>query len=354
MEFERHQAPHVRSSASVAAVMQKVLLALAPAAAAHVWYFGPGLLCNVLVALIFCTGAEAAVQKLRGRAAQAALEDYSAVVTAVLLAFALPSLTPWWVTASGSLLAIVVAKQLYGGLGYNVFNPAMAGYVAILVAFPREMALWPAPSMGDIDYIRPTPGQTLWYTLSGQLPAELGFDAISRPTPLDLMKTGLADRRTVAEIRAEPLMGDFGGRGWEWIGNFVAIGGFYLLATRVIRWHIPVGVGIGLLGPATVLYLLDPDSHAGPGFHLFTGATLLCAFFIATDPVSAATSTRGRLLYGIGIGVLTYGIRHWGAYADGIAFAVLFMNMLVPLIDRYTVPRIVGHGAKPASKRAAP
>ena len=354
VEFERREAPYVRSDTSVAAIMQKVLLALAPAAAAHVWYFGPGLLFNVIVAVVFCTGAEAAVQRLRGRDPRAALEDYSALVTAVLLAFALPSLTPWWVTASGSLVAIVLAKHLYGGLGYNVFNPAMAGYVAILIAFPREMALWPAPSMGDIDYVRPNVLQTLWYTLSGQLPADLGFDAVSRATPLDLMKTGLAEMRTVVEIRAEPLMGDFGGRGWEWIGNFVAMGGFYLLVTRVIRWHIPVGVGIGLLGPATILYLLDPGTHASPGFHLFTGATLLCAFFIATDPVSAATSTTGRLIYGIGIGAVTYAVRHWGAYADGVAFAVLFMNMLVPLIDRYTVPHIVGHGPRSTQEETAP
>ena len=344
MDFERSEAPYGRPDASVDAVMLQVLLALVPAGVAHVWFFGPGLVFNLLVAVLFCTGGEAAMLKLRGQDPTFALGDYTAVVTAALLAFCLPSLTPWWVTATGSLFAVVVAKHLYGGVGFNVFNPAMAGYVAILISFPGEMAFWLAPRMGDIDYTHPTILQTAWYTLSGTLPAALEYDALARATPLDLMKTGLANMQTAAEIRAEPLMGDFGGRGWEWIGNFIAIGGGWLLVRKVIRWQIPLGVGIGLLVPATLMYLVDAGSNASPGFHLFSGATLLCAFFIATDPVSAATSTTGRLIYGIGIGLLIFAIRRWGAYADGVAFAVLFMNMLVPLIDRYTRPHIVGHG----------
>ena len=148
---------------------------------------------------------------------------------------------------------------------------------------------------------------------------------------------------TVAEICANPLMGDFGGRGWEWIGNFLAIGGFWLLIRGIIRWHIPVGVGLGLLVPAGIMWLIDPGNNPSPGFHLFAGASILCAFFIATDPVSAATSPRGRFVYGIGIGVLIYCIRTWGSYADGVAFAVLVMNMAVPAIDYVTRPHIVGH-----------
>ena len=350
MEFDRREAPYVRPTSSVANVMREVLLALAPAAFAHVWFFGPGLIFNLVVAVTFSVGGEALVMRARGRNPVDALSDYSAVVTAVLLAFCLPSLTPWWVTASGSLFAILVAKHLYGGIGFNTFNPAMAGYVAILVAFPTEMALWVAPRMGDIDYMHLSIMQTLVYTLTGNLPADLGYDAISRATPLDLMKSGLANMQTAAEIRALPLMGDFGGRGWEWIGNFIAIGGFWLLLRKIIRWHIPVGVGIGLLVPATIMYMVDAGAHASPGFHLFSGGALLGAFFIATDPVSAATSTTGRLVYGIGIGVLTYAIRRWGAYADGVAFAVLAMNMLVPLIDRYTIPHIVGHERKTRSQ----
>jgi electron transport complex protein RnfD len=344
MEFRRREAPYVAPSARVSAMMLHVLAALVPAAMAHVWFFGPGLLINLSIATLFCVGAEAAMMHLRGRDPLVALQDYSAIVTAALLAFALPSLTPWWVTATGSLFAVVVAKHLYGGIGFNVFNPAMVGYVVMLVTFPKEMALWVAPRMGDIDYTHPSVLQTLAYTLTGTLPESLGFDGLTRATPLDAVQTGLREMRTYAELRANPLMGDFGGRGWEWIGNFVAIGGAWLLIRKVIRWHIPAGVLLGLLVPATVMYVLEPSTNAGPGFHLFSGATLLCAFFIATDPVSAATSPRGRFLYGLGIGLLMYCIRKWGAYADGAAFAVLLMNMAVPALDKVTRPRIVGHG----------
>jgi electron transport complex protein RnfD len=343
MEFTREEAPYLRPSVDVASIMLQVLLALVPAALAHVWYFGPGLLLNLFVATAFCVGGEALVMRMRDRDPMLALSDYSAIVTAALLAFALPSLTPWWITATASLFAIVVAKHLYGGIGFNVFNPAMAGYVVVLVAFPMEMSLWVAPRMGDIDYTSLTVVQTIVYTLSGTLPEALTFDAVSRATPLDAMQTGLRDMRTYAEMRANPMMGDFGGRGWEWIGNYIAIGGGWLLLRKVIRWQIPTGVLLGLLVPAGLMYLISPGSNAGPGFHLFSGATLLCAFFIATDPVSAATSPRGRLIYGFGIGVLIFAIRKWGSYADGVAFAVLLMNMAAPAIDRLTRPRIVGH-----------
>ncbi len=343
MEFERREAPYLTPTNSVPAVMLQVLLALVPAALAHIWFFGPGFLFNLVIAAAFCLGGEAVMLQLRGRSVESGLADYSALVTAALLAFALPSLTPWWVTATGALFAVVVAKHLYGGLGFNVFNPAMVGYVVVLVAFPMHLNLWVAPRMGDIDYVYLTIFETLRYTLTGSLPDMLTFDAVSRATPLDAMKSGLNNARTVAEVRTLPIMGDFGGRGWEWIGNFIAIGGFWLLIRKVIRWHIPVGVGIGLLVPAGIMYLLEPGSNPSPGFHLFAGASILCAFFIATDPVSAATSPKGRLLYGIGIGLLIYVIRTWGAYADGVAFAVLIMNMAVPAIDYVTRPHIVGH-----------
>ena len=343
MRFERREAPYWSSRTSVASLMLQVLAALVPAAVAHVWFFGPGFIFNLLVAGIFAVAGEALVMWLRGRPPEVALSDYSALVTAALLAFALPSLTPWWVTATGALFGVIVAKHLYGGLGFNIFNPAMAGYVVILVTFPADLNLWVAPRMGDIDYQYLTIAQTLVFTLTGNLPDALGFDAISRATPLDIMKTGLNSLATVPEILANPIMGDFGGRGWEWIGNFLAIGGFWLLIRKIIRWQIPLGVGLGLLVPATIMYLVGPGTNPSPGFHLFSGATILCAFFIATDPVSAATSPMGRFIYGLGIGFLAWSIRRWGSYADGIAFAVLIMNMAVPAIDYLTRPHIVGH-----------
>ena len=344
MRFERREAPHWSPQTNVASMMLQVLAALTPAALAHVWYFGPGFIFNLLVAGIFAVAGEAFMMWVRGRPPEAALADYSALVTAALLAFALPSLTPWWVTATGALFGIVVAKHLYGGLGFNIFNPAMAGYVIILVTFPMYLNLWIAPRMGDIDYQHLTIVQTLVFTLTGNLPDALGYDAVSRATPLDVMKSGLNNMATAIEIRTNPVMGDFGGRGWEWIGNFLAFGGFWLLIRKIIRWQIPAGVGLGLLGPAMLMYLLDPGTSPGPGFHLFAGATILCAFFVATDPVSAATSPKGRFIYGVGIGFLIWCIRRWGSYADGVAFAVLIMNMAVPAIDYLTRPRIVGHG----------
>ena len=346
MEFERREAPYLAPTANVARIMQQVLLALVPAAVAHVWFFGPGLVFNLVVAAAACVGGEALMMRLRGRPAMSALSDCSALVTAALLAFALPSLTPWWITATAALFAIIVAKHLYGGLGFNIFNPAMAGYVAVLVAFPMQLNLWVAPRMGDIDYQFLTLLETLQYTLTGSLPDALTYDQVSRATPLDAMKTGLNDLRTTAEIRSLPVMGDFGGVGWEWIGNFIAIGGFWLMIRGVIRWHIPVGVGAGLLIPAGIMWLLSPGTEPSPGFHMFSGAAMLCAFFIATDPVSAAASPKGRFVYGAGIGFLIYAIRTWGADVDGVAYAVLIMNMAVPAIDRITRPRIVGHDGK--------
>lgn len=346
MEFVRREAPYLGPTASVASIMQQVLLALIPAALAHVWFFGPGFIFNLLIATLFCVASEVLMMRLRNRAPEPALADFSVLVTAALLAFALPSLTPWWVTATGAVFAVAVAKHLYGGLGFNVFNPAMVGYVVILIAFPMHLNLWVAPRMGDLDYQFLTTMQTLKYTLTGSLPDALNFDAVSRATPLDAMQSGLRNLRTFAEVRTNPIMGDFGGRGWEWIGNFVAFGGLWLLLKKVIRWHIPFGVLAGVLVPATIMYALDPSTHASPGFHLFGGATILCAFFIATDPVSAATSPKGRVLYGVGIGLLIYAIRHWGAYADGVAFSILLMNMATPAIDYITRPPIVGHSPK--------
>lgn len=351
MQFERRDAPFHTPTTDVGSIMRQVLYALIPAAIAYVWYFGPGFIFNLIIAGVFCIGGEAAMLQLRGKPVEETLLDYSALVTATLLAFAMPALTPWWVTATASLFGIVFAKHLYGGLGYNLFNPAMAGYVMALVAFPMHMNLWTAPRMGDIDYHFMSVLETVRYTLTGTLPDSLTFDAISRSTPLDFVKSGLNNMQTFEELRAYPVMGDFGGRGWEWIGNFMAIGGGWLLLKKIIRWHIPFGVLAGILVPSGLAYFFVPGINPSPGFHLFTGGTILCAFFIATDPVSAATSNKGRLVYGFGIGFLIYAIREWGSYADGVAFAVLLMNLAVPTIDYLTIPHIVGHRAKSKADR---
>jgi len=329
--------------------MYTVVLALLPAAMAHTWFYGVGLLVNIGVACFAGLVTEAVALRLRARPAAVLPGDGSTVVAAVLFAFALPPLCPWWVTTIGMVFAIGFAKHLYGGLGGNVFNPAMAGYALVLVSFPALMTAWPAPDIDDLDYRQPGVATTLRYTLTGRVgdspPGLAGLDAIARPTVLASTRDGLAARRTMDEIRASPLHGDFGGAGWEWVGNFVAIGGLVLLLARVIRWHTPAAFLGGLLGMAGILWLLDPGIHPSPGHHLFAGGALLGAFFIATDPVSAPVTARGRLIFGTGAGILTCVIRTWGTWPDGVAFAVLAMNAAVPLIDRWTRPVAYGRAA---------
>jgi electron transport complex protein RnfD len=286
--------------------------------------------------------AEAAVLRLRGREVAPVLADGSALVTAALLAFALPPLVPFWLPMLGSVVAIVLAKQLFGGLGKNLFNPAMVGYVLLLVSFPVAMTHWLPPRLGDLDYRHLSFVEQIGYITVGRTPPGMDVDALTRATPLDQLKDGLRASRSFTDVRASSLFGDLGGQGWEWVGNALILGGLYLLYRGVIRWQIPVAMLAGVLVPALLGYLAAPERFGTPAFHLFSGATLLGAFFIATDPVSAAATTRGRLIYGAGIGVLTFAIRAFGTYPDGLAFAVLFMNAAVPLIDRYTRPRIYG------------
>ena len=342
MRFDQPTAPHARPLVSVPVVMRRVLYALVPAMLCHTWCFGPGLLLNFALTAAAALLTEATVLRLRGRPTRYALRDYSALVTAALLAFALPPFVPFWIPLIGGVIAITLAKQLYGGLGKNLFNPAMVGYVFLILSFPVQMTQWLPPRIGDLDYRALSVGEHVSYVFTGQLPDDVDVDAVTRATPLDLVKEGLRAGRPFAEIRGGALLGDFGGRGWEWVANFIALGGLYLLYTGTIRWHIPTTFLSGLLVPATVLYLIDTSAFATPGFHLFSGATMLGAFFIATEPVSAAGTDRGRLIYGTGIGLLVYALRTWGAYPDGVAFSVLLMNATVPLINRYTRPRIYG------------
>jgi electron transport complex protein RnfD len=320
--------------------MRQVLYALVPGIAAHAWYFGPGIIFQILMAALFAVVFEAIMLKFRQQPVKSHLQDYSAVVTAVLFALCLPPLAPWWIAMTGMFFAIVIAKHLYGGLGQNVFNPAMVGYVVALICFPQAMTQWLPPS--GLGVTIPGLGDSLLTILTGQLPPPLLWDALSQATPLDTIRTGINSGQTVNEIRSSGIFGDFGGLGWEWIANWYAVGGLWLLWRRVISWQVPVTMigSVVLLG--LVAYFADSGSNPSPLQHVFSGALVLGAFFIATDPVSGCTSNRGRLLFGAGVGILTLVIRRWGGYPDGVAFAVLLMNMAAPLIDRYTVPRYYG------------
>ena len=330
--------PYVAPGASLKRLMIHVIVALVPGTAAYAWFFGPGVLVNIALAIVFALAFEAGILALRSRPVMPQLGDFSAVVAAWLFALCLPMHAPWWLVLVGMGFAMVAGKHLYGGLGFNPFNPAMVGYVVLLISFPREMTTWYMP--GTVS------GETLGLADSiaysfGTVAVEQ-WDALSSATPLDLTRSGLGQGISIGEIRQSPLFGAWGGTGWEWIAACWLAGGIYLLATRTIRWHIPASVLAGLTAIALIFYLVDPSTYLSPLFHLLSGAAMIGAFFIATDPVSAATTDTGRLCYGLMIGLLIYVIRVWGGYPDGVAFAVLLANMCVPLIDYYTQPRVYG------------
>ncbi len=336
-------APHWIGNNSVPLVMQRTLGALLPALLVMTLFLGPGVLLNTLALLTFCLLVEALALRLRARPMLPALLDGSAAVTAVLLALALPPLTPWWVSFTAAVFAIALAKHVYGGLGQNVFNPAMVGYVTVLVAFPAQLADWPAVTAA-LQW--PDTGTVLHYFLSGALPAN-ATDALSGATPLDEVKTQLGRMRTMTEIVAQDSFGLLAGRGWEWINIAALAGGWWLIRKRVISWHAPGAMLLTLAILYFVFYALAPATHPSPLLGLLSGGTMVGAFFIVTDPVSGAASNAGRIVFGAGTGLLVFLMRKWGAYPDGIAFAILFMNMLAPLIDRYTVPRVYGHRRRP-------
>jgi electron transport complex protein RnfD len=306
----------------------------------YVYFLGWGIVVNILLASVTALTCEALMLWLRNRPIRPFLTDNSALVTAWLLAMALPPFVPWWATVLGTAFGLIFAKHLYGGLGYNPFNPAVVGYMVLLISFPLEMTRWPAlPSLSGY-----YPGilDSLSIIFTGQAMGGLTVDALSSATPLDTMKTELAQFYTVAEIQRNPLFSTFAAKGWEWIGGTFFLGGCWLIYKRVITWHIPVAVLGTLFLISGCFFLIDSDLNPSPLFHILTGGSIIGAFFIATDPVSAATSNKGRLFYGVGIGLLIYIIRTWGGYPDGIAFSVLLMNMAAPTIDYYTRPKVFG------------
>ncbi len=335
-------APYMTGNTSVSTIMFKVMLALLPGIAAYVWVFGGGVLVSLVLASATALASEALMLKLRGRPIAPFLSDNSALVTGWLLALALPPLAPWWLVVVGTLFAIVIAKHLYGGLGYNPFNPAMIGYAVLLISFPVVMTQWPAPlalAQAKLSFF----DQAI-FIFQRVLPAGFQVDAVTTATPLDYLKTQLKmDGALMEVIRQAPVFGNLGARGGEYVTGAYLLGGLYLLQQRIISWHIPVAFLGALALVSGVFHLANPEHYAGPLFHLFSGASLLCAFFIATDPVSGPTTPNGKLVFAAGIALLTWLIRSYGGYPDGVAFAVLLMNICVPLIDAHTQPRVFGH-----------
>ncbi|MGL5948660.1 MAG: electron transport complex subunit RsxD, partial [Aeromonas sp.] len=326
-----------------------------PGFVAQTWFFGWGTWVQLLLAATTALACEALALALRRRPLAPSLFDGSALLTAVLLALAIPPFLPWWMTVLGSSFAILLVKHVYGGLGQNPFNPAAAAYVLLLISFPAQMTAWLPPAslrsydLGVLD--------ALWTIFTGfsregysveQLRA--GIDGFTLATPLDAIKTTLKQGEELSDLWQSklftplyaPLVATVGGVGWAMVNLAYGLGGLFLIKQKAIRWHIPLALLASLVTCSALAYILAPHVHATPLVQLFSGATLFGAFFIATDPVSAATSSRGRLLYGALIGLLTFIIRTWGGYPDGIAFAVLLANLCVPLIDSISQPPSYG------------
>lgn len=342
MTLVRQTSPHARGPNSTQQVMKLVLLAALPGLAVQTVFFGWGTLINVIWCSLVALGCEALILKIRQRPLSFYLTDGTAIVTAVLMALALPPLSPWWLTTVGVAFAIIIGKQLYGGLGNNPFNPAMLGYVLLLISFPQEMTQWLPPS--GIEGHPPVNGfMDALGSIFPLLGQGVNVDAISMATPLDVLREN--NSLTINELWAEnPAFQYFAGRGWMWVNLAYLLGGLFLLYRKVFTWHAPVGMLIAMLVMSTLFWGgTGSGSNGSPLFHLFSGATMLGAFFIITDPVSGATSNKGRLIFGACVGIIVYVIRSWGGYPDGVAFATLLMNMAAPMIDYYTQPRTYGH-----------
>src|SRR5512139_898272 len=344
-------APHAHAPMTVGQVMATVMLALVPATLYGFWLYGWPAVFLWTVAMGTALLAEAAALLLQGRPARPVLLDGSAALTAWLLAVSLPPFAPWWVDGIGSAFAVIVAKQVFGGLGQNVFNPAMAARVMLLISFPAEMTMWATPmpisasqAPGFLESLAITFGGAQWDAMSsasllGHVKTEFsrGVDlAASLPAHFAAVHGGLSDA----------AWGNRAGSLGETAGLLLLAGGIFLIARKVITWHAPVAMLLGVAAPALLAHALDPAHYLGVMPHLLSGGLMLAAFFIVTDPVTSPNTPAGMFLFGLLCGLLTWIIRTWGGYPEGVAFAVMLMNSLTPIIDRYVKPRIYGRDRK--------
>lgn len=332
--------PHAHAPVSVGRVMGTVLLALVPATLFGFWLFGWPAFHLWAVALVSALIGEALAVRLLGRPVAPVLADGSGLLTAWLLALSLPPWAPWWIAALGAFFAVVVVKQVYGGLGQNLFNPAMAARVMLLVAFPLEMTAWVGVQPEGIDF-----AQGLSITFGGQVP-----DALASATLLGHVKTeasrGVDLAGALSHFPAGNLTRMAEGVRPGSLGETGALlllaGGLLLIARRIVTWHAPVAMLLGVALPALLASGLAPAHYAGPLTHLLSGGVMLGAFFIVTDPVTSPNTATGQFVFGLGCGLLTWLIRTWGGFPEGVAFAVMIMNAATPILDRYLKPRIYG------------
>lgn len=321
--------PHVHGGNSVKKIMYGVIIAMLPALAVSLFYFGLGALQITLVAVASCVLFEWIIQKylLKGKPS---ISDGSAIITGILLAFNVPSNLPIWMIIIGSLVAIGVAKMSFGGLGNNPFNPALVGRVFLLISFPVDMTSWPSPVINRLALV----------------------DAQTGATPLAVIKEGLANGEPLSNLMSKVpdiwhmFLGEMGGSLGEISAFAILIGGIYMLMKKIITWHIPVSVLASVAIFAGILHLVSPEQYADPLFHLVTGGLMLGAIFMATDMVTSPMTPIGQIIFGVGIGVLTVLIRVFGAYPEGVSFAILIMNAFVPLIDKGFKPKRFGEVKK--------
>ena len=304
---------------STSNLMLQVIYGLTLGVALQFYFFGWGVIYQIILALITGIAAEIIFLKIRKKSIDV-IKDNSAALTAILLAISIPSIAPWWVVVLGTSFAIIFGKQLYGGLGSNPLNPAMLGYAFLLISFPLEMTRWTSSFLSF--------GEGLNVIFSS-----INIDALSSATRLEEAKFALMEGEVFNPIQIDQTV---------WINLGFLFGGVYLFYKKVITWQIPLSFLAGIIVMSALLMLVDSDHAMGPVFHLFHGATMLGAFFILTDPVSSSTTPRGRLIFGFLIGILVIIIRTYGSYPDGVAFAVLLLNIAVPLIDYYSKPKVFG------------
>jgi electron transport complex protein RnfD len=350
-ELVLSSSPHIFGRDSVPRIMHTVWLCLMPACAAAVWFFGVDAVRVLLVSTASCVALDVVLLRLRGSswpAAWQAARDASAVVTGVLLALCLPPSSPTWMVVVGSLVAMALGKHVYGGLGNNPFNPALVARVFLLISFPTQMITW-TPPVGKVTDTASDRAQIYSETMAAQ-----GIEGATYATPLGLLKEAQRDGTSAeeaAEIRAEVaraypvsslFLGRIGGSVGEVSALALLLGGAVLLWRRIITWHIPISFVASTAAVTGLAWALRPEVYADPVVHVLSGGLLLGALFMATDPVTCPMSQPGQIIFGVGCGLLTAVIRLWGGYPEGVAFAILVMNGVTPLIDASTRPRRFG------------
>lgn len=338
--------PFAHGFTSVQKTMFLVLLALTPATVFNLYLFGWPAILLFIVTVGACVAVEAACLSVAGKPVMATLADCSAILTGWLLAMSLPPWAPWWIGVLAAIFAIALTKHAFGGLGQNLFNPAMVGRTVMLISFPVAMTVWVAPhplfSAGAPGLV-----EAFAITFGGNIP-----DTMSAASALGYIKTelsrGIPVTQSIGQMPdlMDMALGYRAGSMGETSALLILAGGLFLMAKRIISWHIPASMLGSLFLIAALFHAIDPAHFTSGTFHLLSGATFLGAFFIATDYVTSPVSKSGQIIFGIGVGLLTWSIRNFAGYPEGVAFAVLLMNSLTPIIDQYTRPRAFGRTRK--------